>query len=95
MRTKKLGAVVAGLVIGLAALGGCSSKVTPEDLKKQLTTGADPMPQQQADCIVDGLVAKGVPLENYSAPSADEQSKLTQVITDCVNKTENPGAPAG
>jgi hypothetical protein len=85
MRSKRIGVVAAGLVIGIAMMGGCSKKVAPEDLKKELVNQG--MPSEQANCIVDGLVAKGVPLENYSAPSADEQTKLTQVATDCVTKS--------
>ena len=85
MRSKRIGVLAAGLVIGLAMLGGCSKKVAPEDLKKELVTQG--MGQAQANCVVDGLVAKGVPLENYSSPTGDDQAKLTQVVTDCVSKS--------
>ena len=91
MRTKRAGVVAVGLIVGLSVLGGCSKKVAPEDLKKELTTGSNAMSQEQANCIVDGLVSKGVPLENYSTPSTDEQAKLTQVVTDCVTKTVSAG----
>ncbi len=82
MRSKRIAVAAAAIVIGLALLGGCSKKVAPEDLKKELVN--QNMSPERANCIVDGLTAKGVPLENYSSPSADEQTKLTEVATACV-----------
>lgn len=89
MRSKRIGVVAAGLVIGIAMVSGCSKKVAPEDLKKELVNQG--MPSEQANCIVDGLVAKGVPLENYSSttPSGDDQAKLAQVAQDCASKALN------
>jgi len=88
MRFKRIGVVAAGVVLGVSALGACS-KVEPTDLKSELVKKG--MSQELATCIVDGLVAKGVPLENYSkdTPSADDSAKLTEVTTQCV--TKNPG----
>ena len=95
MRYRKLGIAAAGLTMSLAVFGGCSTKYTADDLKKQLTTGDKAMSQEQANCIVDGLVAKGVPLDKYGDPSPDDSAKITAVVTDCVTKTlsTTPGLP--
>jgi len=88
MRFKGIGVAAAGVVLGISVMGGCS-KVEPTDLKAELVKKG--MSQELATCIVDGLVAKGVPLENYSkdTPSADDAAKLTEVTQGCVAK--NPG----
>lgn len=92
MRFKQIGVVAAGVVLGVAVMGGCS-KVEPTDLKAELEKKG--MSKELSTCIVDGLVAKGVPLENYSKenPSADDSAKLTEVTTECV--TKNPGGVPG
>ena len=86
MRYQKLGIAAAGLTMSLAVFGGCSTKSTPDELKKQLTTGDKPMSQALANCMVDGIVAKGVPLDKYSDPTPDDQAKITAVATDCITK---------
>lgn len=86
MLGKRTATVTAGLFLGAAVLAGCSTKYSSDDLKKELTTGSNAMSQEQANCIVDGLNAKGVPLDKYKDPSADDQKKITDVVTDCVLK---------
>lgn len=77
----------AGLFLGAAVMAGCSTKYSSDDLKKELTSGSNAMTQEQANCIVDGLNAKGVPLDKYKDPSAEDTKKITDVVTDCVMKT--------
>jgi hypothetical protein len=78
----RFGAVL--LVFGSVAIVlGCSTTVSKDDLKKQLTE-SNTVDAKQADCIVDGLVAKGVPLNKFGSPSDAEKDTITSVTTDCI-----------
>lgn len=44
------------------------------------------MSKALADCVVDGIVAAGVPLDKYGDPTPEDQAKITKVVTDCVTK---------
>ncbi len=94
MLVKRFGYAAMGLVMGLAALGGCASKYSADDLKRELTTGTDALTQDQANCIVDGLSAKGVPLDKYKDPKADDQKKIDETVTDCALKSVNQSVPS-
>ena len=63
--------------------GGLGLNVSPDELKAELKNqGMDPT---QANCIVDGLLAKGVDLSTFDRPTAAEQRVLTEVVTRCVS----------
>ena len=63
--------------------GGVGVREHSAELKTQLTEQGG-MSSEQADCIVDGLNSRGVPLDQYDQPSAGDQAKITEAVTECV-----------
>ena len=82
MNRHRIKLAAAGLALGVV-LAGCSSSDSSAELKKQLTEDGG-MSSEQADCIVNGLNSRGVPLEQYDEPSAADQAKITEAVTECV-----------
>jgi hypothetical protein len=74
-------AVMAGVALGVVVLAGCS-KDNAAELKKQLTESG--MTAEQSDCIVNGLTSRGVALDQYDTPSAEDQGKITEAVTQCL-----------
>jgi polyhydroxyalkanoate synthesis regulator phasin len=75
------GAVVA-LALGTAVLTACSGD-DAADLKKQLVEEGT-MNEEQADCVVKGLQSRGVDLSQYGTPSAEDQTKITEAVSECM-----------
>ena len=92
MDRERITIVAAGLALGIVVLAGCSSDSSAE-LKTQLTEQGG-MSSEQADCIVNGLNSRGVPLDQYDQPSAGDQAKITEAVTECVLADTGISVPA-
>jgi hypothetical protein len=81
MKTQGFKVAMAGFAVGVMVLAGCS-KDNSAELKKELQESG--MTSEQADCIVNGLNSRGVALDQYDEPSAEDTGKITDVVTECV-----------
>jgi hypothetical protein len=78
-RTIKTAAAAAAL--GVLFLAGCGGDAAA-DLKKQLQDSG--MSAETSDCIVKGLQSRGVDLKQYGSPSAEDDVKITEAVTECM-----------
>lgn len=68
------------LLLALAGLAGaCSTETTRADLIEDLTTGENPVTEEQANCIADGAEDAGIPFDLAEDEATAEQ---LQALTD-------------
>lgn len=76
---------------GPASPGAPPTTITPDALRAKLVDSG--IPADEAGCIVDGFVAKGLPLKDSSAPSAADQAVIDAVVGECVKLRAPPELP--
>ena len=72
---------MAAAAIGVFLLAGCGGDAAA-DLKKQLQDSG--MSAETSDCIVKGLQSRGVDLSQYGSPSAEDNTKITEAVSECM-----------
>jgi hypothetical protein len=100
---------VAAALMTVVVLAGCTKDksddpdtFTRQDLIDQLTTSVG-LPQQQAECIADGVEDEGIPLEELrdavlgnlapgDAISAEDQQKVSTILGTCITDPVPPGS---
>lgn len=75
------GLVAAALVVGAV---GCSNSVSQEEFTKELVDSG--IPQDLAQCVTDGLAAKGFQFRKFGELSAEEEAQVTDVSAECALK---------
>lgn len=81
---RRIGAIMVTALIGLGA-ASCSSTVSNEEFKQELVKAG--LPEKDAQCIIDGMQAKGVKVKRYSEMSSEDTAVITQAATDCAMKS--------
>ena len=71
---RRIGFVLAAVALGLS-LASCSNTVSPEEFKKELVSNG--LPEKDAQCIIDGLNAKGVSIKRYTELSAQDMRRCS------------------
>ena len=81
---RRFGFLVVAGAIGFGTMTlSCSNSMSKADFKKQLD---DQGLGSQADtqCLVDKLEASGFQFRKYGDLSADDQTKITQAVSQCI-----------
>jgi hypothetical protein len=72
---------IAEAAVGIVLLAGCGGDAAA-DLKKELQDSG--MSAETSDCIVKGLQSRGVDLSQYGSPSAEDDVKITEAVSECM-----------
>lgn len=74
------------VVLAFAGLAGaCSAETTRADVIEDLTSEPNALTEAQANCVVDGVEAEGIPLGLSEDDATEEQmSTLTDLSIDCI-----------
>jgi hypothetical protein len=77
--------VLAGFIgLGSIAATSCSNSVSKADFKKELDAQPGIAGTVDTQCLVDKLEASGFQFRKYGDLTADENSKLTTAVQQCV-----------
>ncbi len=84
--TRKLFASLAigASILGGAAVGGCSSKATPEEFKAELVKNG--IKDSTAQCIIDEMKKQNVEIPRFSEMKTEDSDKLAKLSGDCAIK---------